>query len=236
MKILYKFPSRSRPIKFINCLDNIFINQLHEDFQVLATLDEDDNTMNNDLMKEKMDRYNRLEYYYGKKENKIEAVNRDMDKAGNFDILVVMSDDMVFVEKGFDKRIIDAFRVSGPPDGPLFDLDQMVHFPDQHQGKNCMTMYIAGIDYYKRDNFIYDPRCKSLWSDVISQETAQIRGKYKFVDERIFNHLHPSFRDCEYDEQYKLTEAWEVREHDYAVYREAKLEYDKENILPLRNR
>lgn len=234
MRILYKFPSRSRPHKFINCLDNIFINQLHEDFIVLATLDEDDTTMNNPDMIDKMARYDRLKYVFGKSDNKIHAVNRDMDQAGEFDILVVMSDDMLFTEKGFDKIIIDGFRL--PYHDRPFDLDQMVHFPDQHQGKNCMTMYIAGRDYYNRDGFIYDPRCKSLWADVISQETAQVRGKYKYVDQTIFHHLHPSFMDCAYDEQYRKTEAWDIREHDYAIYREAKKVYDIDNILPLRNR
>ena len=233
MRILYKFPSRSRPEKFINCLNNIFINQLYEDHLVLATLDEDDLTMNNVDMKEKMDRYDRLKYVFGKSENKIHAVNRDIEQAGEFDILVVMSDDMLFVEKGFDKIIIDAFRHPHPD--IIFDYDQLIHFPDQHQGRNCMTMYMAGRKYYDRDKFIYDPRCKSLWADIISQETGQIRGKYKFVNKRIFNHLHPSFMDCKYDEQYLKTEGREVREHDYAVYRTAKSEYDKENILPLRN-
>ena len=233
MRIVYKFPSRSRPEKFIRCLENIFINQLHKNFLVLATLDEDDTTMNNPLMIEQMDGYDRLKYIYGKSENKIHAVNRDMEHAGEWDILVVMSDDMLFTEKGFDKKIIDAFRLPYPE--IPFDLDQLVHFPDQHQGKNCMTMYIAGRTYYERDGFIYDPRCKSLWADIISQETGKVRGKYKFVDERIFKHLHPSFMDCKYDDQYLRTESREVREHDYAVYRTAKIEYDKENILPLRN-
>jgi len=233
MRIVYKFPSRSRPEKFIRCLENIFINQLHENFLVLATLDSNDTTMNNPLMIEQMDRYDRLKYVFGTSENKIDAVNRDMQLAGDFDIVIVMSDDMHFIEKGFDKIIIDAFRHPHPD--IVFDLDQLIHFPDQHQGRNCMTMYIAGKKYYDRDGFIYDPRCKSLWSDIISQETGMIRGKYKFVNQRIFNHLHPSFMDCKYDEQYLRTEAKDVREHDYAVYRQAKREYDKENILPLRN-
>jgi len=233
MRILYKFASRSRPEKFIKCLDNIMTNHLHKDFLILATLDEDDITMNDPEMRQKMDGYDKLKYIFGKSENKVHAVNKDMEHTGEWDILVVMSDDMLFIQKGFDKIIIDAFRHPHPE--IVFDLDQLIHFPDQHQGRNCMTMYIAGRIYYEREGFIYDPRCKSLWVDIISQETGQIRGKYKFINERIFNHIHPSFMDCKYDEQYLKTECMEIRQHDYAVYRTAKIEYDKENILPIRN-
>ena len=237
MKLLYTFASRSRPEKFIKCIENIYINSRHDDFVILASLDSDDTTMNNIDITEKMGRYDKLYYTFHtppeKDKNKIAAINRSMIGAPDYDILINMSDDFVFIEKGFDKIIIDAFRHPHPD--IIFDLDQLIHFPDQHQGKNCMTMYIAGRKYYERDGFIYDPRCKSLWADIISQETGQIRGKYKFVNQRIFNHLHPSFMDCKYDAQYLLTEGREVREHDYAVYRTAKIEYDKENILPLRN-
>lgn len=233
MRIIYSFASRSRPEKFIKCVENIYINARHDDYLIRASLDTDDLTMNNADMIERIKLYGKLYPIFGTSLSKIDAINRSMIHFSEWDILVNMSDDMMFIVAGFDKIIIDAFR-HPHPDTP-FDLDQIIHFPDQHQGKNCMTMYIAGKKYYDRDGFIYDPRCKSLWADIISQETGQIRGKYKFVDQRIFNHLHPSFMDCKYDEQYLKTEDREVRDHDYAVYREAKKEYDKENILPLRN-
>lgn len=233
MRILYTFASRSRPIKFLACIENIYINSKSTDFTILASLDTDDDTMNNKEMREKMNRYDKLSPIWGTSLNKINAINRTMIAAPDFDILVNWSDDMVFIKKGYDQDIRDAFRTNYP-DRP-FDLDQLIHFPDQHQGRNCMTLHICGSEYYKRDNFIYDPRCKSLWCDIIAQETGQMRGKYKFVNQRIFNHIHPSFMDCPYDEQSLRTESREVREHDYAIYRKAKKVYDPENILPLRN-
>lgn len=233
MKILYTFASRSRPSKFLACIENIYINSKSRDFVILASLDTDDKTMNNPDMIEKMKRHDKLFPIWGTSTSKIDAINRTMVGAPEFDILVNWSDDMVFIKQGYDQDIKDAFRTKYP-ERP-FDLDQLIHFPDQHQGRNCMTMYIAGRKYYERDNFIYDPRCKSLWSDIIAQETGQMRGKYKFVNEKIFNHLHPSFMDVPYDDQSLKTESREMREHDYAIYREAKKVYDPENILPLRN-
>lgn len=52
MKILIKFPSRERPARFFDSLDSIY-NNLHQPDKVfvLATLDENDDSMNNDYIK-----------------------------------------------------------------------------------------------------------------------------------------------------------------------------------------
>lgn len=96
-------------------------------------------------------------------------------------------------------------------------------------------MSIIGRTYYNRDNFIYHPEFESLWVDIVAQEEAQIRGCYKFVNQNIFLHLHPSFNDCAYDEQYRKTEDWHVRHRDYATYLRLKSEYDKDNRFPIRS-
>lgn len=232
MRILYNFASRSRPDKFIACIDNIYANQRHDDYVIIASLDTDDNTMNNELIINKLKQYDKLIPIWGESKNKIDAINRSVAQAPEWDILVNMSDDMLFIANGFDKMIIDAFRHPHPE--IIFDLDQIVHFPDQNQGRNCMTMHICGKKYYDRDGFIYNPRFKSLWCDIVAQEVGQIRGKYKFVNERIFDHRHPSFRQCEYDNQYRKTESWEMRDHDYTVYLQLKKEYDPTNIYKVR--
>lgn len=227
-KLLYKFASRSRPTKFIDCIENIYINKRHDNFFILASLDLDDTTMNNPEMKAKMKGYDRLYPVFGTSKNKVDAINRDMTLAPEWDVLVNISDDMLFCAHGFDLTILDRYQ-DRLPDG-----DCLLHFPDQNQGKNCMTMSIMDKKYYERDNFIYDPRCESLWSDVIAQETGQMRGRYSFLNTIIFHHNHPSFYQCSMDKQYEKTESWEVREHDYDVYLRAKKEYDPNNTLPIR--
>jgi hypothetical protein len=213
MKILYKFPSRSRPLKFINGLDNIFINQLHEDFLVMATLDTDDTTMNNIDIKEKMSFYDRLYPIFGKSHSKIHAVNRDMELAPEWDILVVMSDDMVFVEKGFDKKIISDMEDYFP------DLDGVLHYNDGNQKANVMTMSIMGKKYYDRQGYIYNPLYQSLWCDVEETEKAYMLGKYKYMGDSkiIFKHFHPAWNLAEWDEQYRATESPKFWKEDREV-------------------
>lgn len=232
MKILFKFATRSRPEKFFSCLDNI-INYMDDkhNYLIVPTLDTDD-PAKPDL--------NKLYQYYekhqiavplwGTSKNKVHAINRDTEQTKwAWDILINTSDDMIFTKRGFD-NIIRGDMIKCFP-----DLDGVLHYPDQNQGSSCMTMSIMGRKYYERDNFIYHPKFESLWCDVTAQEMAQIRGKYQFIDNQLFHHNHPSFSQAEYDEQYRKTESWEVRQRDYQTYLELKKEYDPNNTIPVRN-
>ena len=223
MKILFKYTTRSRRSNFLRGYDSIVNNVSNNDYHVLISVDKDDASMF--PLPELKGNYT---YCVGTSKNKIDAINRDLDHIGftyDWDILVNMSDDMVFTVKGFDNIIRGAFE----------NLDQALHFPDQHQGENCMTMSIMGREYYNRDKFIYHPEFESLWVDIVAQEEAQIRGCYKFVNQNIFLHLHPSFGDCHYDNQYLKTEDWGVRQRDYATYLRLKSEYDKDNRFAIRS-
>lgn len=237
MKILFNYASRSRPENFRRGVESI-VNNCVGDYEILAIVDAND---------ERLREYNfdNCTVLNGISKNKIDAINRGRDYILKSDaqIIVNMSDDMVFTKKGFDDIIRYPFQdntdLSKMCDDGGFEyydnLDQCLHFPDQNQGSNCMTMSIMGIDYYKRDNFIYDPQFESLWCDIVAQEVAQLRGCYKFVNERIFDHLHPSFGQSHYDKQYRATEDWQVRQRDYQTYIKLKSIYDPTNHFPIRS-
>ncbi|OHB91782.1 MAG: hypothetical protein A2Z57_04830 [Planctomycetes bacterium RIFCSPHIGHO2_12_39_6] len=222
MTILYKFASRSRPEKFITCVENIYINSRNKEFTILASLDLDDKTMNNEAMIEKMKRYEgKLYPVFGVSKNKVAAINRDMDKAPKFDVLINMSDDMMFIAEGYD-RTIEEDIARWYPDG-----DCLLHYPDQNQGSNCMTMSIMDKKYYDRFGYIYNPDYESLECDLEAQEVGKRLGRYKFINKRLFNHYHPSFGQTPYDNQYDKTEgrydvAIRNRDKDTYIRRESK--------------
>ena len=222
MKILFKYATRSHPELFLRGLQSILMNVSNNNYQILVSVDHDDDSM----IQCTRDIYKRSDVtvVVGNSRNKVHAINRDIELAAKWDILVNMSDDMVFTKTGFDDDIRKAFD----------NLDQCIHFPDQNQGENCMTMSIMGSDYYKRFGYIYNPEFDSLWCDVVAQEVAQINGCYKFVNQNIFLHLHPSFGQSVYDEQYKKTESWVLRQKDYATYLRLKNDYDKDKRFPIR--
>ncbi len=187
MNILYKFATRSRPEKFFKCLDNIQEMTRHEDYKILVSLDHDDTDMNNMWVNRRLVYYPNTFVRFASSENKIHAINRDMEWAGEWDILICMSDDMVFIEPGFDLNIIMDMLKFFP------GLDGVLHYHDgSSTGEQLMTMSIMGRKYYERDGHIYDPRFKSLFCDNYAMDVARKRGCLKYIPEpRLFKHNNP---------------------------------------------
>jgi hypothetical protein len=213
MKILYKFASRSRPDNFFRALDNIYINSRNKNFNILASLDLDDGRMNNESVIAKMNNYDKLIYHFDHSKNKIDAINRDMNLniCPSFDVLINMSDDMLFVQDGYDDELKKDFAG---------DYDLFLHYNDGSQKDNVCTMSIMGVDYYNRFKYIYHPSYESLWCDCEATDVAKELGRYKYMghDKILFRHLHPSFGLARYDEQYRKTEAHDVRSRDEMNY------------------
>lgn len=208
-RILFKYTSRSRPDLFHRGLSSIFSNCESQNFMVLCSLDLDDNTLPEYQSVVKTFPSSHVNVVYGHSKNKIDAINRDLNEyKGRWDILINMSDDMIFTEYGFDTIIRSAFGT---------DLDQFIHFSDGFQFKKLCSMTIEGLPYYQRFNYIYNPAYVSLWCDVEAQEVADTLGKYKYMGDHIciLKHLHPSTGHATVDDQYRKTE-------DKAVWAEDK--------------
>jgi hypothetical protein len=130
---------------------------------------------------------------------KVDAINRDLNECGyEWDILINMSDDMVFTQYGFDDIIRQEFHEYN---------DQTLLFHDGNRF-DLVTMSIMGREYYKRDKYIYNPEYKSLYCDNEFTEVAIIRGCLKKVNRVIFNHLHPAYGRGKFDAQYQHTESF----------------------------
>ncbi len=155
-------------------------------------------------------------------QTKIYAINRDIERARTkWDILVNMSDDMSFIKKGFDQRIISAFAG---------DYDKFLHYPDQHTGQAICTMSIIGKDYYARDGYVYHPDYQSLWCDNEATEVAINRGKYYWINENIYEHRHPAWGFGKSDDQLKKSESHFYIDQDTFNKRKS-LGFPKESIF-----
>lgn len=231
--ILLKFATRSRPQKLLPCLNNIF-DKIYdkENYHILITIDADDSSMTEAVKAVvNLPFADHITIVTGKSKNKVDAINRDMDLLFHWQILVNTSDDIEFIAPGFDEEIRKDMAANFP------DLDGVLCYNDGFQGGNCMTVSILGWNYFIRDGFIYDPRFESLWCDVVEMEKAQARGKYKYMGDGkvIFLHNHPCWGRANFDQQYRATEAMEVRQRDYNTYLSLKKEYDPNNNFPIRS-
>lgn len=188
MKILIKFPTRSRKNKFFNTLEkyhNLCDNINNVKF--LISIDEDDFEMNNPDTIEKLNNLKNTEVYIGNSFSKIHAINRDVISDDSWDIILLASDDMIPQVNGYDKIIIDKMKLMYP------DTDGVLWFNDGFQGTRLNTLCILGKKYYKRFNYIYYPEYKSTWCDNEFMDVANILGKQSYFEEVIIKHEHPDW-------------------------------------------
>jgi hypothetical protein len=210
--ILFKYTSRSRPDLFYRGLVSIINNCVSPNYLVLCSLDDNDPTLDQYLEYIKSLENPKISVVLGSSKNKIDAINRDLNYyEKSWDILINMSDDMVFVERGFDNIIRNAFDSN---------LDQFIHFNDGNQRSNLCSMTIEGKEYYRRFNYIYHPSYISLWCDVEAQEVAKLLGKYKYMGDSVvlFKHLHPAFGLAQMDSQYSITESQSLWSADHVTF------------------
>jgi hypothetical protein len=83
---------------------------------------------------------------------------------------------------------------------------QYLHFPDGYANEKLCTYTIMHWDYYNKFGYIYHPDYKSLWADNEQMIVAKRLYKYRFVDEQILEHIHPSAGKAHKDAQYIITE------------------------------
>lgn len=184
MQILVKFPSRSRPHKFFLCLKG-YIDKSHgENVRYLITLDEDDNFLlaYTNYCESLQSQGVKIDYIVGKSEGKIHAVNRDMEHSGEWDILVLGSDDMICKTDNWDVILENEMGEYYP------DTDGVLYHNDGYTKLN--TMCILGRKYFERFNYIYYPEYKSLWADNEFMLVSRQLGKETYFEQVLFRHEH----------------------------------------------
>jgi hypothetical protein len=213
-KILYHFPSRERPYKFFNAVDNIISMSRHDDYLILASLDINDPTMNNAEVKSKLDSYGtKLKPVYGTSLNKVHAVNRDVWMEDGWDILITHSDDFWIDFPGFDLEVIAEFEKG---------FRGLLHFPDANVGNRLVTYPIMHVDYYKKFNYVYHPSYQSVYCDNHQMEVAILLGQYKYIDRHFLTHRHHIWGYGPADDLLKRTEHPVVYSLDYQTYMKMK--------------
>lgn len=202
MKILFKIASRERPKWLLRLLKNIEEKiSVWREYEILLSVDQDDKTFLE--VKNSLQFFKNINVQMGRRNGKIGAINRDIDKARiDWDVLVNVSDDMMFTYNDWD---VDMERLikEGFKDNNFF-----AHFSDGHTFEAIPSMSIIGREAYKMDGYIYNPIYKSLWCDNEAKEVAIRRGHYKYFDLVFYSHIHPANFGIKQDELYKHNESF----------------------------
>lgn len=218
LTVLIKFPTRERPNQFFNVLNKSQKLRGLTTTKYLITLDTNDASMNCKQSKDVMNMWGNLKYYFGESNNKIEAVNRDMEHSGEWDIILLLSDDMLPVVHGYDKIITELFKKYFP------DTDGVLWINDGHTGRKLNTLVCMGRKYFERFNFIYNPVYKSLFADNEFTDISVKLNKVYYHDQVLIEHRHPmNVKGVQSDSLYRRNDAHFFTDRKLYFYRRDKI-------------
>lgn len=210
LKLLIKFPTRSRPEKFFSALEKYRTFQATDNVQYVISCDIDDTTMNNKNVINKLKTYKDLHFYFSENSSKVQACNANLNNI-NFDIVLLASDDMIPVVYGYDVYIKKYMESLYP------DTDGVLWFNDGFQGKNLNTLSILGKKYYDRFGYIYNPEYKSLYCDQEFTQVSLMLKKTTYFNTCIIKHEQYSIINKDPDELYIKNDA--LQSIDLEVYK-----------------
>jgi len=181
--ILIKFPTRQRKKKFFDTLD-AYYNLLSGKHKVkfIISMDLDDQEMNSTQIRSRLDEKKGLKYFYGEHKTKMEAINDDMQHAGEFKIIFLASDDMIPQIPGYDHVIMKNMKENFP------DFFGALHYNDGRVGERINTLVIMGKPMYDYFGYIYHPDYKSLWCDNEFTEVIRQMKKIKYINKVLVKH------------------------------------------------
>lgn len=212
MKYLIKLATRGRRIAFLRAIENIQQTFVGENYEILVSGDFDDPEMNNPDIIKFCKATKNITLVLWRSTSKVEAINRDMEYAHPWDVLINFSDDMSFQVKGWNEVMERRHKeVWGD------SLDFFAHWNDGYVGEGLATMSVMGKTYWERDHYIYFPGYKSFSCDAEAMYVAQMRQRWHYFHEVLFLHQHPAnAKGVPNDETYRINS--QASSHDETLY------------------
>jgi hypothetical protein len=206
VKILAQFPTFARPQKFLRCLSS-YLNRTSGRHSIYFNIncDYDDGTMYNQEIVDQIthefeiqtrskeskwhDNFCSGQIHFDENTTKISAVNANIDSVPreykDWDIVIVISDDMIPQIDNWDDYIVEAMIEHYP------DLDGCVSFDDGYAEQGgLITFSILGRKLYDHFGYIYHPDYKSLYCDNEFTEEVKRLDKVSYIDKMIIKHEH----------------------------------------------
>jgi hypothetical protein len=166
---------------------------------------------------------------YGHNTSKIEAVNADMSSIEwQWDIVVLVSDDMVPKVKGYDDVLRSHMMAN------FADTNGILWVNDGTQGSKLNTISIMGRKMYDSFGYIYHPAYKSLFCDTEFTDlcTGPLASKCTYIPYVLIRHEHFGTGYPErYDALYARNQQYWSTDMQTYIHRK-KYEYDWSILIP----
>ncbi len=208
--LLVLMPTRSRPELFFKQLDNYYYNLSGETrYRFLINCDEDDETMNNPEVRERLGTYPNLIYSFQPGSTKIDAYNRNIFST-SYDVLLAASEDLEPQVWGYDKKILGQMKAHFP------GYDGVLNYHDGYVGERCNIYPIAGRKFIERLGHFYHPEYTSLYANEELTVISRILAKEKIINEVLLKHRHPAHGERPWDALDRRNEGF--KEQDKQVF------------------
>jgi hypothetical protein len=193
MRILLKCPTRSRPGKIVSTLRKyVALANDKSSLGVALSCDDDDMGMRQVSVQTELHAllaqvaWHRI--FFGANKSKIEACNANMSEIDwPWDIVVLVSDDMIPQTPGWDAVIRTHMKASFPT------TDGILWCNDGYQGDKLNTLCVYGRTMYESLGCIYRPEYKSFYCDteLTDRCLTDLAPKCKYIPYCIIRHEHP---------------------------------------------
>lgn len=216
MKILCKFPTRSRPHRFLQTLNGWIENATNpKEITFIVSYDHDDESMTSPILAATQGLACEVRLYRGNSKTKIEAVNANIGEMSGWDVLLVVSDDMFCRRKGWDDIIRQKMNEYFP------DTDGALWFHDATKQKDICTLSCLGNKFYDRFGYVYHHSYASFFPDNEFTDVARGMEKLPFIDYVLASHEHPAWQGgMKMDELYQRNNKYWAQ--DQATYNRRK--------------
>jgi len=210
MRILFKYPSRGRPLLFFKTLQRyLYLMSGRHDCDFLISMDTDDTTMNTELVRDFICQLGgsypraKVTYYYDDHDGIVHAVNNRIRDC-EFDVVMAISDDFIPERPNYDDIIFKTMLESWP------EYDGAIYFNDGSCGERFALAPILGRKLYIEQGYFFDPFYK--WGEADRALTVELRAKNKitYFPEILFSH-HGEHHDK--DEVYNRTRKMRLKDH-----------------------
>lgn len=183
MRILLKCPTRGRREKFLSTIQKwVALADKPELMGILVSADTDDPCMRGFTEADLPDVHWK-KVCFGENKTKIQACNADIEKVDwQWDIIILVSDDMIPQVAGYDMQIRSAMKTS----------DHVVWIYDGLQNGNLNTLNIFGRNRYKSWGYLYHPAYKSFFCDnEVTDWCRSNSSRCTVIPRVLIKHEHP---------------------------------------------
>jgi hypothetical protein len=209
MKLLVKIPTKWRGLGWLD----IWLERSKLcDF--LISVDSDEYT------EAQVPKMHRVFFELGESQNKIHAINRDIEKyIHDYDVLAVFGDDFEPTEN-FDLEILNHFEKA--KDLIFYDTNFCLWFNDGYTQDRLCTYPIMGKEYFNSFGYVYNPEYRSVYADNEQGEVAKLLHKVLYINQVVCKHRHyVNDRLVQKDELYAKNEKLEAGDKETYERRKA---------------